>query len=328
MNIGQLTIPDRAVVLAPMEDVTDAPFRLLCKEMGADIVYTEFISSEGIIRNAEKSLFKMEYSEKERPFGIQIFGGREEAMEGAAKVVEAHNPDLIDINFGCPVYNVVNKNAGAACLRDLGLMERMAGKVVDAVSKPVTVKTRLGWDDNSIRIVEVVKMLQGLGIKAVTIHARTRHQAYKGAARHEWLKIIKDAPGIHIPIIGNGDITSPEIAKKVFDETGVDGVMIGRAAIGDPWIFKRIKHYLEFGEVLPDPTWQEKIDICARHLRLSIEHHGEKRGLIMMKKHYGNYLKGIAGAKQLRMEVMACEDEKDILELLYNFEPERVRVAV
>jgi nifR3 family TIM-barrel protein len=304
-----------------MEDVSDSPFRLLCKEQGADIVYTEFISSEGLIREADKSLFKMEFSEKERIFGIQIFGGREEAMEGAAKVVEAANPDLIDINFGCPVYNVVNKNAGAACLRDLGLMERMTGKVVDAVSKPVTVKTRLGWDDNSIQIVDVVRMLQSLGVKAVTIHARTRHQAYKGEARHEWLKVVKNAPGIHIPIIGNGDITTPEIAKKVLDETGVDGIMIGRAAIGDPWVFKRVKTYLEHGELLPEPTWKEKIDICARHLRLSIEHHGEGRGIIMMKKHYGNYLKGVAGAKNLRMQIMAREDEASIRELLYNFEP-------
>lgn len=302
-----------------MEDVTDSAFRVMCKRRGADMVYTEFISSEALIRDAQKSFVKMEFTEEERPFGIQIFGGREEAMQGAAKIAEANKPDLVDINFGCPVFKVVNKNAGSACLRDLGLMERMTASVVDAVSIPVTVKTRLGWDDDSIKIREVALMLQELGVKALTIHARTRQQGYKGSARWEYLKFVKDTPGLHIPIIGNGDITTPEQAKHVYDTTGVDGIMVGRAAIGNPWIFNQIKHFLEFGEHMPEPTLDEKLNACVEQLKLSVAQHGERHGIIIMKKHYGNYLKGLRGGRQLRVSLMDLTDVATLEERILNF---------
>lgn len=320
MKIDNIELGNRPLFLAPMEDVTDSPFRLICRKKGASIVYTEFISSEAIIRDAEKSMFKMEFHEEERPFGIQIFGGREEAMYGAAKIAEENKPDLIDINFGCPVFKVVNKNAGSACLRDLALMERMAGSVVDAVENiPVTAKTRLGWDDSTIRIREVALMLQSVGVKALAVHARTRNQKYKGNARWEYFRYLKETPGLEIPVIANGDITTPQIARNIFEESGVDGVMIGRAAIGNPWIFEQMKYYLETGELLPDPTVGEKIELCAEQLRKSVEHHGERRGIIMMKKHYGSYLKGIRNGKKLRAEIMRHNEMQPILELLLNF---------
>ena len=323
MNIDDIILPEKPLFLAPMEDVTDSPFRQICREKGADIVFTEFISSEALIRDSEIALHKMSYNESERPFGIQIFGGREEAMHGAAKVALNNNPDVVDINFGCPVYKVVNKGAGAACLKDLDMMERMAGTVVDAVTdRPVTVKTRLGWDDDTIRIQEVELMLQKIGVKALTVHARTRCQKYKGDARWEWLKKLKDTPGLEIPIIGNGDVTSPELAKKMFDETGVDGVMIGRGAIGNPWIFEQSRHYLETGELLPEPSLEEKLNVCAEQLRLSVAHQGEKYGVVIMKKHYGQYLKGIYNGKKLRMELMKHDTMDPILEILLNFKEE------
>ena len=319
----------RCVVLAPMEDVSDSPFRQMCRRQGADVVYTEFISSEAIIRDSETSNHKMSFEEGERPLGIQIFGGREEAMHGAAKVAEANNPDFIDINFGCPVYKIVKKNAGSACLRDLGLMERMTGSVVDATDLPVTVKTRLGWDDQTIRIDEVALMLQSAGVQALTVHARTRSQGYKGEARWEYFRKLKETPGLHIPIIANGDITTPEHVRYLFEETGVDGVMIGRAAIGNPWIFRDIKHYLHTGELLPAPTVEERMQMCAEQLRASVAHHGERFGIIMMKKHYGNYIKGIRNGKYLRMEIMEKDQMDDILELLLNFrETPETAVAV
>lgn len=323
MFINEINLGGKPIVLAPMEDVSDHPFRLMCKRKGASVVYTEFISSEALIRDSDKSIHKMEFTEEERPFGIQIFGGREEAMFGAAQIALNAKPDIIDINFGCPVFKVVNKNAGAACLRDLGMMERMAATVVDAAgSLPVTVKTRLGWDDSSIRIQEVALMLQGLGIKALTVHARTRAQAYKGDARWEYLKLLKSTKDLHIPIIGNGDITSPEDVKRMFDETGVDGVMIGRAAIGNPWIFEQSRHFLETGEHLPEPTLEERLHICAEQLKASVAHHGDRFGVVMMKKHYGNYLKGIRNGKFLRMALMQKDDMDSILELLYSFKDE------
>jgi tRNA-dihydrouridine synthase B len=303
-----------------MEDVSDSPFRQICKLKGADVVYTEFISSEAIIRESDKSLHKMVFEEVERPFGIQIFGGREEAMHGAAKIAEASNPDLVDINFGCPVYKVVSKNAGSACLRDLSMMERMAATVVDATSLPVTVKTRLGWDDNTIRIQEVALMLQRVGVKAITVHARTRQQGYKGEARWEYLTLLKNTPGLHIPVFGNGDIITPQDAKRMFDETGVDGVMIGRGAIGNPWIFEQTKHFLQTGEMLPEPSIADKMEVCAEQLRASVRHHGERYGVVMMKKHYGNYLKGIRNGKHLRMEVMQHNEMEPIIEALLNFD--------
>jgi nifR3 family TIM-barrel protein len=325
MRIGNIELGERPLFLAPMEDVTDSPFRSLCRKKGASVVYTEFISSEAIIRDVDKSFHKMEFKDEERPFGIQIFGGREDAMYGAAKIAEQNDPDIIDINFGCPVFKIVKKNAGSACLRDLDLMERMAGNVIDAVqNKPVTVKTRLGWDDGSIRIREVALLLQSLGVKALAVHARTRNQKYKGKARWEYFKYLKDTPGLEIPIIGNGDITSPEIAKKVFDETGVDGLMIGRGAIGNPWIFERTRHYLETGELLPDPGIRDKIEMCAEHLKAAVKHQGERKGVIMMKKHYGKYLKDIRNIKKLRAEIMQYNEMQPILELLLNFDESNI----
>lgn len=325
MQIGPIQTGSKPIFLAPMEDVTDSPFRQMCKRQGADVVYTEFISSESLIR--DHGLHKMHFEEMERPFGIQIFGGREEAMHGATKVAEANNPDLVDINFGCPVYKVVKKNAGSACLRDLGMMERMAGTVVDATSLPVTVKTRLGWDDETIRIREVALMLQEVGVKALTVHARTRSQKYKGEARWEYFKYLKDTPGLEIPIIANGDITTPEHAKYLFDEAGVDGVMIGRAAVGNPWIFQQVRHYLEHGEHLPEPTLAERLAMCADQLRASVEYHGEKYGVVMMKKHYGNYIKGIRNGKKLRAQIMELKDPAEIEERILNFDPAEYEMA-
>src|SRR5690554_1161468 len=325
MKIDSIQLKEKPLFLAPMEDVTDSPFRQICRNKGADIVFTEFISSEALIRDSEIALHKMSFSESERPFGIQIFGGREEAMAGADKVAMSNNPDLVDINFGCPVYKVVNKGAGAACLKDMGLMERMAGIVVDAVTdRPVTVKTRLGWDDDTIRIQEVALMLQSVGVKALSVHARTRQQKYKGDARWDWLKKLRDTPGLEIPIIGNGDVNTPELAKQMFDETGVDGVMIGRGAIGNPWIFEQAHHYIETGEKLPEPTLQEKLLVCANQLRLSVDHQGEKYGVIIMKKHYGQYLKGIRNGKKLRLELMKHNEMDPILEILLNFKEEEL----
>lgn len=320
--IPVLQTGSRCIVLAPMEDVSDSPFRQMCRNQGADTVYTEFISSEALIRDNAASKHKMAFEAAERPLGIQIFGGREEAMFGAAKVAEANRPELVDINFGCPVHKIVKKNAGSACLRDLGMMERMAGTVVDATHLPVTVKTRLGWDDQTIRIREVALMLQSVGVKALTVHARTRSQGYKGEARWEYFKYLKETPGLEIPVIANGDISTPEHARLLFEETGVDGIMIGRAAIGYPWIFRDIKHYLETGELLPAPGLEDRMQMCALQLRASVAHHGERFGVIMMKKHYANYIKGIRNGKHLRMAIMEKERMDDILELLLNFREE------
>lgn len=325
MKIGDLDLGPKPLLLAPMEDVTDSPFRTICRRKGASIVYTEFISSEAIIRDSDIAMHKMDFQEEERPFGVQIFGGREEAMEGAAKVAEANNPDVVDINFGCPVYKIVKKGAGAGCLRDLAMMERMAGTVVDAVeNKPVTVKTRLGWDDRTIKIQEAALMLQKIGVKALTVHARTRCQKYKGDARWEWLKKLKNTPGLEIPIIGNGDVTSPEDAKRMFDETGVDGVMIGRGAIGNPWIFEHTRHFMETGELPPEPTVEARIELCAEQLRRSVKHHGERYGVIIMKKHYGQYLKGVRNSRHLRSDIMKEKEMQPILELLLNFKEQEM----
>jgi nifR3 family TIM-barrel protein len=325
MQTGDIDLGTQPLLLAPMEDVTDSPFRVICRKKGADIVYTEFISSEAIIRDQDVAMHKMDFQEIERPFGVQIFGGREEAMEGAAKVAEHNNPDVVDINFGCPVYKIAKKGAGAGCLRDLAMMERMAGTVVDAVNnKPVTVKTRLGWDDRTIKIREVALMLQNVGIKAHAVHARTRNQKYKGDARWEYLKYLKETPGLEIPIIGNGDVKSPQDAKRMFDETGVDGVMIGRGAIGNPWIFEHTKHYLATGELLPEPSLEERVDLCAEQLRASVNHHGERYGVIIMKKHYGQYLKGVRNVKKLRAAIMKEKEMDPILELLYNFKDQKL----
>lgn len=328
MIISDIELGNKPILLAPMEDVTDSPFRTICRRKGAAVVYTEFISSEAIVRDNDQAMHKMDFTEEQRPFGVQIFGGREEAMEDAARTAEAENPDIIDINFGCPVYKIAKKGAGAGCLRDLDMMERMAASVVDAVGDvPVTAKTRLGWDDQTIKIREVALRLQSVGIKALAIHARTRSQKYKGDARWDYLKYVKETPGLEIPIIGNGDVTSPEDAQRMFDETGVDGVMIGRGAIGNPWIFERTRHFIDTGELLPEPTIEDRINLCAEQLQRSVDHHGERYGVIIMKKHYGQYLKGIHNSRQLRAEIMKESEMEPIIDLLMEFK-EQATLAV
>ena len=299
-----------------MEDVSDPPFRAVCKVNGADLMYTEFISSEGLIRDAIKSRQKLDIFEAERPVGIQIFGGDEEAMALSARIVDTVNPDLLDINFGCPVKKVVTKGAGAAVLRDVDLMVRLTKAVVSSTSLPVTVKTRLGWDHDSINIEEVAERLQDVGIKALSIHGRTRCQLYKGSA--DWAPIarVKNNPRITIPIFGNGDIDSPEKALEYKNRYEVDGVMIGRAAIGYPWIFNEIKHFLKTGEHLPPPTIQQRVDVIRQHLHRSVEWKGLKPGINEMRRHYTNYLKGLPNVKEFRLKLVTISEVEQIDEVL------------
>ncbi|MCS7074329.1 MAG: tRNA dihydrouridine synthase DusB, partial [Bacteroidia bacterium] len=287
--IGNLPIAEFPLLLAPMEDVSDPPFRLVCKELGADLMFTEFISSEGLIRDAVKSRQKLDIFQAERPIGVQIFGGEIDSMVEAAKIVEKVQPDLLDINYGCPVKKVVCKGGGAAILKDIPKMVSMTAEIVKAVSIPVTVKTRLGWDESSINIEEVALRLQDIGIKALSIHARTRVQLYKGIADWSWIRKVKSHPDLVIPVFGNGDVDSPQKAKFNREQFLVDGIMIGRAAIGNPWIFKEIKHYFETGELLAPPTLQEKVRICKKHLLASIEWKGTFVGIVEMRRHYANY---------------------------------------
>ncbi|PID93056.1 MAG: tRNA dihydrouridine synthase DusB [Bacteroidetes bacterium] len=316
MKIGSLTFQSPPIVLAPLEDITDLPFRKLCKEQGADLVYTEFISSEGLIRDAVKSTVKMTLEEAERPVGIQIFGHDIDAMRRAAQMAEASNPDLIDINFGCPVKKVVNKGAGAGMLKDIPKMVALTKAVVETVNKPVTVKTRLGWDHTDKPIVEVAERLQDVGIQALTIHGRTRSQAYRGEADWSLIGAVKNNPRMHIPIIGNGDITHGAIAQEKMERYGVDGIMIGRAAIGYPWIFAEIKHYLRTGEELPPPSLTERTDMCSRHLSEEIQRKGERRALMEMRKTYSHYFKGIAHFKPYRLRLMEAVTIAQVQHLL------------
>ena len=313
IKIGNIELPGFPLLLAPMEDVSDPPFRAVCKSEGADLMYTEFISSEGLIRDAIKSRKKLDIFEEERPVGIQIFGGDEEAMSMSAKIVEAVNPDLLDINFGCPVKKVVCKGAGAGVLKDVELMVRLTKAVVSSTSLPVTVKTRLGWDDSSINIEEVAERLQDVGIKALAIHGRTRCQLYKGTA--DWLNIarVKNNPRINIPIFGNGDINSPEKAVEYKNRYGVDGIMIGRAGIGYPWIFNEIKHYMQTGEHLPAPSIQQRIDVIKQHLHLSVNWKGKVVGINEMRRHYTNYLKGLPHIKEFRLRLVTL-NEPDLID--------------
>ncbi len=316
IKIGNIELPGFPLLLAPMEDVSDPPFRAVCKSEGADLMYTEFISSEGLIRDAIKSRKKLDIFEEERPVGIQIFGGDEEAMSMSAKIVEAVNPDLLDINFGCPVKKVVCKGAGAGVLKNVELMVRLTKAVVSSTSLPVTVKTRLGWDDSTINIEEVAERLQDVGIKALTIHGRTRCQLYKGTA--DWLNIarVKNNPRINIPIFGNGDINSPEKAVEYKNRYGVDGIMIGRAAIGYPWIFNEIKHYMQTGEHLPAPSIQQRIDVIKQHLHLSVNWKGKVVGINEMRRHYTNYLKGLPNIKEFRLRLVTLNEPELIDEVL------------
>src|SRR5688572_18873770 len=312
VKIGHIELGDFPLLLAPMEDVSDPPFRTVCKQNGADLMYTEFISSEGLIRDAIKSKQKLDIFEEERPIGIQIFGGDEEAMALAAKIVDATKPDLVDINFGCPVKKVVSKGAGAAVLKDIDLMVRLTKAVVKSTSLPVTVKTRLGWDHDTINIEQVAERLQDVGIKALAIHGRTRCQLYKGSA--DWTPIarVKNNPRITIPIFGNGDIDTPEKALEYKNRYGVDGVMIGRAAIGYPWIFNEIKHYVQTGEHLPPPTIQQRADVIRQHLHQSVSWKGPIVGINEMRRHYTNYLKGMPNIKEYRTKLVTLPDAEQI----------------
>lgn len=311
-KIGNIELPDFPLLLAPMEDVSDPPFRKLCKEQGADVVYTEFISSEGLIRDAAKSVIKLDIYEKERPVGIQIFGAELDSMLQAVDIVEKSNPDIIDINFGCPVKKVVCKNAGAGILRDIPLMVKLTEEIVKRTKLPVTVKTRLGWDNNSIKIVEVAERLQDVGIEAISIHGRTRVQMYKGEADWKPIAEVKNNQRMQIPVFGNGDVDTPEAAVKMRDDYGLDGAMIGRASIGYPWFFKEVKHYFETGEHLAPPTMLERVDAARRHLQMAIDWKGEKLGVFETRRHYTNYFKGIPHFKEYRMKMVTSDDAADV----------------
>ncbi len=316
VKIDTIELPDFPLLLAPMEDVSDPPFRAVCKDNGADLMYTEFISSEGLIRDAIKSKKKLDIFEYERPVGIQIFGGDEDSLSLAAKIVDVTNPDLLDINFGCPVKKVACKGAGAGVLKDIDLMVRLTTAVVKSTSLPVTVKTRLGWDDCSRNIEEVAERLQDCGIKALAIHGRTRAQMYKGEADWSLIAKVKNNQRIHIPIFGNGDIDSPQKAVLYKERYGVDGIMIGRAAIGYPWIFREIKHYIKTGEILPSPTIEERVEVSKKHLQRSVEWKGNVVGINEMRRHYTNYLKGLPNIKEFRNRLVTLKEVEAVSAVL------------
>jgi tRNA-dihydrouridine synthase B len=320
VKIGSVQLPDFPLLLAPMEDVSDPPFRALCKEQGADLMYTEFISVEGLIRDATKSLQKLDIYEEERPIGIQIFGGQVESMVEAIPYLEKANPELIDINFGCPVQKVVCKMAGAGILRDIPLMVKLTESIVKATNKPVTVKTRLGWDDDTINIVEVAERLQDVGVQALTIHARTRKQMYKGEANWSWIAKVKENQRMFIPIFGNGDIDSPQKARLYRDTYGIDGIMIGRASIGYPWIFREVKHFFETGEILELPTTQERVNAARQHLKHSINWKGTKLGVLEMRRHYTNYFRGFENIKHYRSLLVSLDQPDDLFGVLDEIE--------
>jgi nifR3 family TIM-barrel protein len=316
VKIGQIELGEFPLLLAPMEDVSDPPFRAVCKEGGADLMYTEFISSEGLIRDAAKSKQKLDIFEYERPIGIQLFGGDIGNMVESAKIAEAVNPDLIDINYGCPVKAVACRGAGAALLQDIPKMVKMTEEIVKCTKLPVTVKTRLGWDDATKNIVEVAERLQDIGIKALTIHGRTRVQMYKGSADWTLIGKIKENPRMHIPIFGNGDIDSPEKAVEYRKRYGVDGMMIGRAAIGYPWIFREIKHFMATGEFLPSATLHERIKATRKHLDFSIQWKGDRLGIFEMRRHYANYFKGFPDFKPFRTRLVESDQYEEIIQIL------------
>lgn len=320
VKIDNIELGDFPLLLAPMEDVSDPPFRAVCKENGADLMYTEFISADGLIRDATKSVQKLDIYDYERPIGIQIFGDKIDAMRQAAEIAEKAQPELIDINYGCPVKKVACKGAGAGILKDIDKMQKMTEEIVKQVDLPVTVKTRLGWDDSTIKIVEVAKRLQDVGIQALSIHGRTRSQMYKGSANWDPIAEVKNHPDIHIPIFGNGDIDTPQKAKEYKEKYGVDGIMIGRAAIGYPWIFKEIKHFMATGEMLAPPTIQERVDVCKRHLKFSIEWKGEVLGILEMRRHYTSYFKSIPRFKEYRLRLVTASTYDETLTILDEVE--------
>jgi len=312
VKIDNIELGEFPLLLAPMEDVSDPPFRALCKEQGADVVYTEFVSSEGLIRNAAKSVMKLDIYEKERPVGIQIFGANLDSMLQTIDIVERSKPDIIDINFGCPVKKVVSKGAGAGILKDVCLMEKLTAEMVKRTNLPVTVKTRLGWDHDSIKIVEVAERLQDVGIKSIAIHGRTRAQMYKGNADWKPIAAVKNNPRMYIPVFGNGDVDTPERAVEMRDSYGLDGAMIGRASIGNPWFFKQVKHYFKTGEHLAPISLEERVEAARRHLQMSIDWKGEKLGVFETRRHYTNYFKGIPHFKDYRMKMVTSDHSEDV----------------
>lgn len=322
VKIGDINVGEFPLLLAPMEDVSDPPFRALCKEQGADVVYTEFISSEGLIRDAAKSVMKLDIYEKERPVGIQIFGANLESMLQSVEIVEKTGPDIIDINFGCPVKKVVCKGAGAGILKDIPKMVALTEAMVQHTNLPITVKTRLGWDNDSIRIVEVAERLQDVGAKAISIHGRTRVQMYKGEADWNPIAAVKNNPRMHIPVFGNGDVDSPEKALEMRNKFGLDGAMIGRASIGYPWFFREVKHFFETGNHLPPPTLEERVAAARRHLQMAIDWKGEKLGVFETRRHYTNYFKGIPHFKEYRQKMVTSDAASDVFAALDEVERE------
>ena len=327
MKIGNIDLGSRPLLLAPMEDVTDASFRILCREQGAAAVYTEFVPSDGLIRDADKAIAKMRTLEEEAPVAIQIYGHIPESMVEAAKMADnaasiagGHGADFIDINFGCPVSKIAGRGAGSGMLREPDKLVAITKAVVEAVKKPVTVKTRLGWDENSKIIVELAERLQDVGVQALTIHGRTRCQLYKGEADWTLIGAVKQNPRMKIPIIGNGDITNPLKAKEAFERYGVDGIMIGRATFGHPWIFREIRHYLDSGELLPDLGVRERVELARRHLALSLEHKGEPRGIYEMRRHLSCYFKGLPDFKETRIRMVTSLDVQEIYGILDEIE--------
>ncbi len=316
VKIGDISVGDFPLLLAPMEDVSDPPFRALCKENGADVVYTEFISSEGLIRDAAKSVQKLDIYEKERPVGIQIFGANLDAMLRSVEIVEASKPDIIDINFGCPVKKVVSKGAGAGILKDIPLMVKLTAEMAKRTSLPLTVKTRLGWDHDSIKIVEVAERLQDSGAKAISIHGRTRAQMYKGDADWKPIAAVKENPRMYIPVFGNGDVDSPERALEMRDRYGLDGAMIGRASIGNPWFFNQVKHYFETGTHSESPTLKDRVEVAKRHLEMSIAWKGEILGVLETRRHYTNYFKGIPNFKTYRTAMVTANHHSEVFDTL------------
>ena len=314
-KIGNIELGSFPLLLAPMEDVSDPPFRALCKEQGADVMYTEFISSEGLIRDAAKSMMKLDIYEKERPIGIQIFGANLDSMLQAVDIVEKTNPDIIDINYGCPVKKVVCKGAGAGILKDIPKMVSLTKAIVERTKLPVTVKTRLGWDHDSIQIVDVAERLQDVGAQAISIHGRTRAQMYKGDANWHPITAVKNNQRMRIPVFGNGDVDTPEKAMMMRDEFGLDGAMIGRASIGNPWFFGQVKHYFKTKEHLPPPTIKDRVEMARRHLQMAIDWKGDKLGVFETRRHYTNYFKGIPHFKEYRLQMVTLDNASEVFEV-------------
>ena len=330
VKIGNIELGSFPLLLAPMEDVSDPPFRALCKEQGADVMYTEFISSEGLIRDAAKSMMKLDIYEKERPIGIQIFGANLDSMLQAVDIVEKTKPDIIDINYGCPVKKVVCKGAGAGILKDIPKMVSLTKAIVERTKLPVTVKTRLGWDYDSIQIVDVAERLQDVGAKAISIHGRTRAQMYKGDADWHPIAAVKNNQRMHIPVFGNGDVDTPERAAIMRDEFGLDGAMIGRASIGNPWFFAQVKHYFKTKEHLPPPTIKDRVEMVRRHLQMAIDWKGDKLGVFETRRHYTNYFKGIPHFKEYRLQMVTLDNASEVFEVFdqvaSNFQEAEVSV--